>query len=61
MIDWNNDGDIDVNDLIMTEVLLEDDEKEENRVGSEKPNGNCLSVVLLVFIPPILLLLSILN
>ena len=48
MIDWNNDGNIGVDDIILTDIILEDDEK---RGAGNKPNGNCLNSVLIFIIP----------
>lgn len=54
MLDWNGDGQVDMQDWIITEILLDDEEeeKEKNKKGSEKPNGSCLaSLLLIVSIP----------
>ncbi len=58
-MDWNNDGNIGIDDLMLTEMILEDDEEHKDG-GGNKPNGSCLSVFLLLIVPiPILLLLFI--
>ncbi len=45
MIDWNNNGKIDGEDLFLTDVLLEDD---KGGGGSNKPKGGgCLSSIAL--------------
>ena len=42
MIDWNNNGKIDGEDLFLTDILLEDDKGG----GSKKPKGGgCLTSV----------------
>ena len=48
MIDWNNDGNIGVDDIILTDIILEDDEK---KGAGNKPNGSCLNSILLFIIP----------
>ena len=60
-MDWNNDGQIGMDDLILTEIILEDDEDEQKNKGGNKPNGSCLSTLLLMVIPPALILITILN
>ena len=55
-MDWNNNGQLDVEDLILTDLILED----ENKIGTDndKPTGCCVPTVamlLLLFISPIVL------
>ncbi len=44
MIDWNNNGKIDGEDLFLTDVLLEDDKGGGN---GNKPKGSCLGSIAL--------------
>ena len=55
MIDWNNDGDIDAEDWFLTEMLL--DEEDENEKRPEKPNGSCLTTMLLTLAFPICIII----
>lgn len=62
MIDWDNDGDIDLTDLLMTEMILEEDDKRNiPNKGSKRLTGNCLSTLLLMIIPPAFILFLIFN
>ena len=50
MIDWNNDGKVDGEDWILTEMMLDDDL--EDRKNSGGSGGGCLtSIMLFVSIP----------
>ena len=50
MIDWNNDGKIDGEDWMLTEMIM--DEEDSGGGSSEKPNGSCLASFLLILIVP---------
>ncbi len=54
MVDWNNDGHIGADDLLLTDIILEE---EKNNGSGNKPRGSCLTT--LVFMISISLLLLI--
>ena len=58
MVDWNNDGQIGADDLILTDIILDDEVKGG---GGNKPNGSCLSSLLLLIIPPVVLIATLCN
>ncbi len=45
MIDFNNDGNLDDEDWILSEIILDEEENEGSK-GS-KPNGSCLGSVMI--------------
>lgn len=63
MIDWNGNGQIDMQDWIITGILLdvedeedeedEEDKKEDDKKGPEKPDGSCLVSLLLIMSIPL--------
>lgn len=57
MIDWNNNGKIDGEDLFLTDVLLDDEKGGGGSSG--KPNGNCLASFLLFLSVPVFAVLFI--
>ena len=60
MIDWNNDGKIDGEDIFMTEMILDDMDEEEK----EKPTGCCgptAAMMLLFVIAPIALIAALIS
>lgn len=57
MIDWNNNGKVDGEDWVLTNMLLADEKDEDG--FSEKPNGSCLTSFLLFLTGPVLAVLFI--
>ncbi|SDZ91794.1 hypothetical protein SAMN02910384_00548 [Pseudobutyrivibrio sp. ACV-2] len=57
-MDFNNNGKLDLEDLILTEIILEDEENEGDKKGGgpNKPSGRgCLTSFLLIIGTPIIL------
>ncbi len=52
MIDWNNDGKVDGEDLMLTDMLLNDEKSGGGSSG--KPNGSCLASFLLFLSVPMI-------
>ncbi len=55
-MDWNNNGHLDVQDLILTDLILEEEEKSKS--DNDKPTGCCgptVAMLLLLFVSPIVL------
>lgn len=53
-MDWNNNGHLDVQDLILTELILEEEEKSKS--DNDKPTGCCgptVAILVLLFVSPI--------
>ena len=50
-MDWNNNGKLDVEDLILTEIILDEEDEEEKK--PEKPNGSCLTSMFLFIAGPL--------
>ena len=42
MIDWNNDGKVDGEDWMLTEIILDEDEQSEKRI-----KGGCITSIAL--------------
>lgn len=56
-MDFNNNGELDLEDLILTEIILEDEENEDDKKGggSNKPSGGgCLTSFLLIIGIPVI-------
>ncbi len=54
MIEWNNDGKVDVEDWMLIGMILDEDEQSEKRVG-----GGCLtSLALFIGIPLVVILMG---
>lgn len=51
MIGWNGDGKIDGEEIILTEIILTDEEKSGGG-SSGKPNGSCLTLLVLMVAVP---------
>lgn len=63
-MDFNNNGKFDLEDLILTEIILEDEENGEDNKGggSNKPSGGgCLTSFLLIIGTPIIGILLLAN
>lgn len=59
-MDWNNNGKIDAEDIILTEMILEDDSSEDNK----KPTGCCgptVAMFLLVLASPVIIATAIIH
>ncbi len=55
-MDWNGNGKIDLDDWILTDMILEADAK--SKPDNDKPTGCCgptVAMLLLLFIPPVVL------
>ena len=55
-MDWNNNGQLDVEDLILTDLILEDENKSKS--DNDKPTGCCgptVAMLVLLFVSPIVL------
>ena len=55
-MDWNGNGKIDLDDWILTDMILEEDAKSKS--DNDKPTGCCgptVAILLLLFISPIVL------
>ena len=55
-MDWNNNGHLDVQDLILTDLILEEEEKSKS--DNDKPTGCCrptVAMIVLMFVSPIVL------
>lgn len=53
-MDWNGNGKIDPEELILTGMILEDEE--ESRAENDKPTGCCgptVAILVLLFVSPI--------
>lgn len=60
MIDWNNDGKINGEDIFMTEMILDDMDRED----AGKPTGCCgptAAMILLVLVAPIALVAALIT
>lgn len=58
MIDWNNDGKIDGEDWMITDIIL-DEEEQDGKDGSSKNTGSCLASVLLFLVLPVACILTV--
>ena len=55
-MDWNGNGKIDLDDWILTDLILEEEEKSKS--DNDKPTGCCgptVAILLLLFVSPIVL------
>ena len=55
-MDFNNNGEFDLEDLILTEIILEEDKKDvDKKGGGNKPSGGgCLTSFLFIIGTPII-------
>lgn len=50
MIDWNNDGKVDGEDWMLTEMIMDEEDGGGNR---NRPSGSCLASFLLILALPV--------